>query len=261
MTTTGTHPRRTLALSWLGQAGFLIEPTVGPRIAIDPYLSDECERIHGLRRIQPTPIASTELAADLVLVSHWHEDHFDLPTVAAVLERGGTLLAPPSVLARVTGALGVRDRLVPALAGGHTDIGGARIAVVPAEHRVPGYLTEDAVGYLVTVDGVTIYHSGDTEYSRAIVDALRTRIDAALICVNGSGGNMNVIEAAALAAQLDAGTFVPMHTGMWAPDDYGTGATLDPRRFEAAYRGLGGTADVTIPEIGSILTISDRDIP
>jgi L-ascorbate metabolism protein UlaG (beta-lactamase superfamily) len=258
MTTPGGTGDPNVAIRWLGQAGFLIEPPTGPRIAFDPYLSDECERIHGLRRIHPAPVAPADLAADVVLVSHWHEDHLDLPTVEAVLGRGGTLVAPPSVLARVRGALGDTGTLVVASTGDRIPLEGATITVVPAEHRVPGYLTEDAVGYVADVGGITVYHSGDTEYSRSIADALPDRIDVALVCVNGSGGNMNTIEAAALAAQIDASTFVPMHTGMWAPEAYGSGATLDPAAFATACRGLGVIADIALPSIEHPLLVAPQ---
>jgi len=236
-------------IRWLGQAGFLID-VAGTRIAVDPYLSDECERIHGLVRVAPAPITPTGLSVDAIAVTHWHEDHFDLPTVEAARSKGCTIIAPPSVLARIRGMLGDGDDLLAIRPGETVPVGAVHIRATPAVHRVAGFLTEDAVGILIEAADQVIYHSGDTEYSRQIVDALNRHIDVALVCVNGSGGNMNVMEAAAFVAQLDVAKVVPMHVGMWADAAYGPGSTLDPLAFRDVCGRLGLPATVTVPRSG-----------
>lgn len=75
-------------------------------------------------------------------------------------------------------------------------------------------------------------------------------LPAALLCINGTAGNMSAQEAALLAWQLGTPVVVPMHFRLWAEGDYVPGATLDPRLLETAYRNLGGEGRVLIPEVG-----------
>lgn len=240
---------RGLDIAWLGQAGFRLVHG-GLSIAIDPYLSDECATLYGLVRRQAAPVAADELGADAVLVTHWHEDHFDLPTISAALEGGSRVIAPPSVVARLDGRLGGTAAVTAIRPGESVAVGDARVTAVPADHAVAGFLTEDAVGFLVEIDGIRVYHSGDTAYSRDIVRSLPS-LDVALVCINGSGGNMNVAEAASLAAQLDVTTVVPMHVGMWADDAYGAEATLDPERFAGLLRAWAPAVRVAVPSPGA----------
>jgi L-ascorbate metabolism protein UlaG (beta-lactamase superfamily) len=61
---------------------------------------------------------------------------------------------------------------------------------------------------------------------------------------------MNAHEAALLAWQLAPRIVYPNHFGMWAPEHYGRGATLDPALFTGTYQRLGGTGVVRIPAVG-----------
>ncbi|WP_231493526.1 MBL fold metallo-hydrolase [Alicyclobacillus macrosporangiidus] len=77
------------------------------------------------------------------------------------------------------------------------------------------------LGYVIRVNGVTVYHSGDTIYFRELADTLREfGIDVALINSNGRDwirdeneviGNMNYREAVEFAYTIQADMVVPMH--------------------------------------------------
>jgi L-ascorbate metabolism protein UlaG (beta-lactamase superfamily) len=116
----------------------------------------------------------------------------------------------------------------------------------------------EAVGFLLTLGGHWIWHTGDTEYDARLRDALPA-VDLGLFCINGTGGNMNAHEAALLAWQTQAREVVPMHYGLWSAAGYAsTGGvpTLDPALFAATYRRLGGAARVTTPTPGRPLAIT-----
>lgn len=244
-----------VALRWLGQAGFAIQGS-SSTLVVDPYLSELCRSVHGLERRFAAPAAPAELGAAAVLVSHWHEDHLDLDSADEFVAAGAVFVAPPSCISRLAGRGVDPDRLIAIGPGQCHEVGGAVVTAVPARHMVAGFLTEDAVGYVVEVDGVRIYHSGDTDYDRALLAAAgRGPLDVALVCVNGTGGNMNAWEAAALAAQLRPGIAVPMHFGMWAESGYGPGATLDPELFGDLYRRLSGGAPVSVPDAARPLVV------
>jgi L-ascorbate 6-phosphate lactonase len=243
-------------LSWLGQAGFVARGSA-TTVAFDPYLSELCRSTFGLERRTPAPVAPAEIGADVVLVSHWHEDHLDLDSAHEFVSAGGVYIAPPSCIFRLSGKGIDASALVPIVAGQSIEFADVSVTAVPAVHQVPGALTEDAVGYLLEIDGVRIYHSGDTQYDRTMLAAGdRGAVDVALVCSNGSGGNMNVWEAALLAAQLRPELVVPMHFGMWSDEGYGAGATLDPSVFLEIYGRLAAGARAQLPSMADPLLLA-----
>ncbi len=238
-----------VTVEWLLQAGFLLKGE-SESIAIDPYLSDLCYRVHGLSRARTAPYAATDLPASLVLVSHWHEDHFDTDAAAVLAQRGIPFAGPPSCRARFVG-LGLPGDLFTALhPGDKATVGSTTVTATPAVHRVPGYLTEDALGFVVSMDDAHVFHTGDSEYHRSIVEHLSDwPLSAALVCVNGTGGNMNVLEAATLVAQIDVDAAVPMHFGLWAGEDIGLAAEWS-EQFTRTLRALAPNVTVRQPVAG-----------
>src|SRR5262249_47253160 len=79
--------RGSCALWWLGQNGFLLKSPGGVLVAIDAYLTDSVQEVHGvpsgldLRRRVPVFIAPEELDGDYFLCTHSHDDHADPETI------------------------------------------------------------------------------------------------------------------------------------------------------------------------------------
>jgi L-ascorbate metabolism protein UlaG (beta-lactamase superfamily) len=111
------------------------------------------------------------------------------------------------------------------------------VRAVQARHMVGMEPTPDAVGFVLEAGGVSIYHSGDTEYDSEIISDTRG-VTASFISINGTTGNMNAHEAAMLAWLQGARLAVPFHYGLWRDADYGEGATLDPQLFVGTYHRL-----------------------
>jgi L-ascorbate 6-phosphate lactonase len=246
-----------VACAWLGQAGYLIKTSSGLTVMIDPYFSDEVERQEGLKRLFPPPITAAELRPDILLVSHGHPDHFDEPTISALGSAGRTLLvAPPSCISRAKGLGWPASRMRSLEPGKSATKRGLRMTATFARHTWP-----DAIGFLLDLDGLRLWHSGDTEYDQHLRALATAKIDVAFICINGGGGNMNAHEAALLASELKPRTTVPMHYGLWAAKDYRYGgaapdATPDPRLFEATLRKLSTRTRIRTLEVGRIVTLS-----
>ena len=217
-----------VALTWIGQAGFLLR-TPATRLALDPFLSD-----HPDRRF-PSPVGLDDLAGtELVLASHEHLDHLDAPALGALLERDPhtrVVVPAPAVPVAVEAGL-PRDRLVAARPGEPVAAGDVTVHPVPALHGVhvadaythglPG--DGDQVrylGYVVETPDGRLYHAGDTLRWDGQAELLRGhRVDLALLPINGRDsqreaqdvvGNLNPAEALALARDAGAGTVVPMH--------------------------------------------------
>ena len=70
-------PTGSIAVFYLGQAGFWFKTSSGKNIAIDVYLSDAAERLFGFKRMCPPVIEPEDIDVDLYLTTHSHIDHLD----------------------------------------------------------------------------------------------------------------------------------------------------------------------------------------
>jgi L-ascorbate metabolism protein UlaG (beta-lactamase superfamily) len=222
---------------WLGQAGFWIE-TGGARVLIDPYLSDSLARKYAgqkndHRRMMPPPLSPDELPRpDLVLVTHAHTDHMDPDTLVPLAARFPDVpFVVPAARADVARArIGAGSQIIPVDAGEQLEpLAGLRIDVLPAAHEVRERDSAGRhvfLGYGITAEGVTIYHSGDCVPFDGLVPAVAAlRPDIALLPVNGRDaerlsagipGNFTLEEAILLAQQAGVGFLIPHHFGMFA---------------------------------------------
>lgn len=237
---------------WLSGTGFVFKTPAGTQIYVDPYFSNCVAQIFGIERAVPPPIPVEEANPDLVVATHWHEDHLDPEGLPVLARRSPTqFLCPPSCKSRLLGWL-VPPARVTAIAAGETHtFRDVRITAVPARHEagVQGWEVPDAIGLLIEAEGLRIYHTGDTEYDlrlRALAYDKERPIDAMLAVINGAGGNMNAHEAALLAWHIRPKVLVPMHHILWQDFTGGEQATLDPQLLADTYRRLGGEAEVRL---------------
>jgi L-ascorbate metabolism protein UlaG (beta-lactamase superfamily) len=235
--------RDPITLRWLGQSGFEITAPDGGTCLIDPYLSDWCGRFSSNPRVPPVALDPAKIRPTLVVTSHWHDDHLD-PEAIPIIARSSpatVFVGPPSSAVRYRWWGVATDRVVGLCRGESVAVGAFRLTAGFARHDVPGMLAEDAISISVEVAGRRIFHSGDTEYDSRIRPVRDLgAIDVGLFVINGTGGNMNLREAAFLAAELDVGLAIPMHYGMWRPEKYGPDATLDPHEFVRRFGALSG---------------------
>lgn len=122
--------------------------------------------------------------ADLILVTHEHGDHYNAETLAALMGDTATLITNPAVLAMLPDPLKAN---ASAIANGEStawnDVG---IDAIPAyntsEDRLNFHPQGRDNGYVLSVDGMRIYISGDTEGTPEM-RALES-IDVAFVCMN-----------------------------------------------------------------------------
>lgn len=233
-------------LTWLGHATAVIELD-GAVVITDPLLR---RRVGHLRRCAPAQEVPARV--DLVLVSHLHRDHLDLPSVR--------LLDPAAPVVVPRGAARVLRRArrdVHELSAGESlDIAGVQVHAVPAVHdgrRSPlSRRAAEAVGYVVEARR-RAYFAGDTALFAAMAEL--PEVDAALVPISGWGtglgpGHMDPDEAAAAVALIRPRLVVPIHWGTFAPIGAGGRGDRTPAlRFAArvAERAPGVTVRLLAP--------------
>ena len=90
---------------------------------------------------------------------------------------------------------------------------GIRINVVFADH---GELAPDAVGVVLEMDHVKVYHTGDTAYRPTEFEpAVKMQPDVLLPCINGRYGNLNAHEAALLTRSVNPQLAIASHFWMF----------------------------------------------
>jgi L-ascorbate metabolism protein UlaG (beta-lactamase superfamily) len=206
--------KRPASLSYVGHATVLVELD-GTRILTDPVLRT---RIGPLRREALIPAGGSPGAPDLVLVSHLHRDHADLPSLRR-LGRSTRLVCPAGTGSFFTkhGFTAVEE-LAP---GGSIEVGDVVVTAVEAVHdggRVPP-LHGPAVGYLIAGTR-RVYFAGDTDLFDGMGELGEP--DVALLPIWGWGpslgaGHMDPRRAAGAAAMIRPRIVVPIHWGTFYP--------------------------------------------
>jgi L-ascorbate metabolism protein UlaG (beta-lactamase superfamily) len=228
-----TDPGSGLLVWWLGQSGFLLKSRSG-RVLLDPYLSDSLSKKYAATdkphvRMTRLAIKPSDLhAIDIVTSSHNHTDHLDAETLAGVFESNpaATFVIPEANRQFVCERLACDVNWPRGLSDGESiRCGDIAIHAVPAAHNV---IDRDEkgrcryLGYVVQLDGFSVYHSGDTLYYPGMAELLRPfAIDVALLPINGNrperrvAGNLFGDEAAKLAKEIAAKLVVPCHYDMF----------------------------------------------
>ncbi|MBQ2668427.1 MAG: MBL fold metallo-hydrolase [Clostridia bacterium] len=199
-----------MKITWLGQAGLLVE-AAGKTILIDPYFSDCVGKIDPSKtRKMPAADWLWDIHADVLLFTHDHIDHYDPETAPHFLKQAGpiTVLAPENCWNKARQHGGAHNYVLFDAFTEWTE-GAVRFEAVPAVHSDP-----KAIGVLVHCEGKCLYITGDTLYSRKIIEAIPETVHAVFLPINGVGNNMNMLDAARFARDTHAELAVPIHWGM-----------------------------------------------
>ncbi|MBU6410084.1 MAG: MBL fold metallo-hydrolase [Verrucomicrobia bacterium] len=244
---------------WLGGSGFIFKTSDGIQLYVDPYLSDIANDIFDQPRAFPPPLTADEARPDLLICSHWHEDHLDPGSIPIIAKNNpkAQLLMPPSAMSRALSWGVPRRQITPLKSGQSLTFKDIRLSAVAARHNagVAGWEVYDGVCLLLEIEGLKIFFSGDTEYDTGLRKLRPLGIQVAFLCINGVGGNMNACEAALLGWQWGATILVPMHHYLWQNPAQNDEATLDPQLMESTYLKLGGLGRVIHPTVGGEIVL------
>ena len=165
----------TAKLYYQGHGSYRLTASNGTVIYVDPYAGD-----------------GYDLSADIILVTHQHGDHNQ---VNLVTQKEGCKV--------ITEA--------DALEGGkhnQFDIDGILIQAVTAANK--NHDPAVCVGYIITLDGIKVYASGDTSKTEEMASFAAKAIDYALLPCDGQY-NMDLDEAAECAEIIGAKHNIPIH--------------------------------------------------
>jgi L-ascorbate metabolism protein UlaG (beta-lactamase superfamily) len=211
---------RAPAIHFLGHSTLLIEID-GLRVLTDPAIRPIIGPLVRSGRA-PDPTRLRDL--DVVLISHLHRDHLDLPSLRLLPT------SPLIVVPRGAGALLLKSgfhEFVEMAPGESITIGGVSIEATFADHpgnRPPGGPTGPALGFLIGGSQRRIYFAGDTDIFAAMADLGSP--DIGLIPVGGWGltlgkGHMDPIRAAQALRLVRPTYAVPIHWGTFWPRGLG----------------------------------------
>jgi L-ascorbate metabolism protein UlaG (beta-lactamase superfamily) len=175
------------ALKWYGHASFAIESS--KIIYIDPW-----------------NVPASAPKADIILVTHSHYDHLSLSDINRLKKEGTTIICSEDCLDKLSGDV---KAMSP---GQELEVEGVKIKAVSAYNLSKAFHPRNNkwLGYIITIEGVSVYHSGDTDIIPEMKDL--GKIDIALLPVGGKY-TMSAEEAAKAANMIKAEVSVPMHYG------------------------------------------------
>jgi L-ascorbate 6-phosphate lactonase len=256
-----------VAVTWYGQSGFRLAAG-DSRILIDPFLTERPDRRY------PPPASAADFAdVTMVLCTHEHVDHLDLPFLRefCAVNPQAPIVVPAPVVEVAAGAGVAHDRLTGAEPGEDLSAGGVTVHPVPALHGMGGdqpVVYEFAaaggpvrfLGYVVEIGGIRFYHAGDGLVYPELPTALAALApDVLMLPINGRDhmresagivGNMNETEAAWLCAQVGPSYVIPMHY------DAIEGNTGDPGHFTTMVHQSGSAAAIVIPTRARPITLA-----
>jgi len=197
-------------ITWLGHDGVLIKGN-GKAIIIDPFQIKECE------------------PADIILVTHEHYDHCSPEDINKVRKDSTMIVTEADSAKKLSGDVRVVQP------GDKLTVSGIEIEAVPAYNTNKNFHPKQNgwLGFIVAVDGVRIYHAGDTDL---IPEMGSLEVDIAILPVSGTYV-MTAEEAIEAAKIIKPKLAIPMHYGAIV------GSADDARRFCDA---LAGTCEAVL---------------
>jgi L-ascorbate metabolism protein UlaG (beta-lactamase superfamily) len=202
-------------LTYIGHSTTLLRQG-GAAIITDPMLRDW---LGPLRRQGPSPAPDLLAQPDVILISHLHRDHLDLPSLRRLPEEA--VLVVPRGASRWVARSG---REIRELGRGETmNVGGIEVTGVRADHGGHRHRRGEEIeplGYVIDAGDRRTYFAGDTDLFDEMSEI--GPVDVALLPVWGWGpkvgaGHLDPQRAADALTLLGPRTAVPIHWGTFYP--------------------------------------------
>lgn len=185
-------------IRWLGHAGFLIKNS--KTIYIDPYNIKEASE-----------------KADIILLTHSHYDHCSVADIEKIIQEGTQIISPADCQSKIT-RFEVPIEMHVVEPGQELDLGNIKISVLSAYNTDKHFHPKDEgwVGYLIKMNGVIVYHAGDTDVipeMQKLTGHNQSGKEFVALLPIGGRFTMSVEEAVEAAKIIKPSLTVPMHYG------------------------------------------------
>lgn len=210
-----------ISLTFLGHSAWRIQHR-DVDILIDPFITGN----------PAATIKASELSPTHIILSHAHGDH--LGDTVEIAKRSGAQVIAVFELAEWLTKQGC-DAWGMSIGGGRDfDFGRVKFTLAHHGSSLPdgGYAGSPA-GILLTLDGRTIYHAGDTALflDMKLIGEMNA-IDVAILPI-GDNFTMGIDDAVRAAEMLQPKLVIPMHYNTFPP------ITADPEEFRTKLEGKG----------------------
>jgi L-ascorbate metabolism protein UlaG (beta-lactamase superfamily) len=233
-----------ISATFIGHSTFLLQ-IGGVSVLTDPIWSERCSPVSfaGPRRARrPGQSLDALPGVDIVLVTHNHYDHMDLPTLRQVRKRWGPRAATGLRNARHLAKAGIRSAVELDWWHG-IELAGARVTYVPAQHFSSRGLHDRNRslwgGFIIEAGGAVVYFAGDSGYCPHFAEIGRRfpRIDLALLPIGAyeprwfmARVHMDPTEAVRAHLDLGARHSIGMHFGTFQLTDEAIDAPVEALR-------------------------------
>lgn len=269
----GRPPDSGLRITWMGHSSVLAEID-GQRVLFDPVWGERCSPFSwaGPKRMHPVPVELADLApVDVVVISHDHYDHLDMPTVKGLVSSGALFVVPLGIGADLE-FWGVPAARITELDWHEsTRVGGLTLTATPAQHfcgrGLRGAQHTLWASWVVAGPEHRIYHSGDTGYFSgfAEIGAAHGPFDTTMVQIGAYSDfwpDIHMTPEEGMRAHLDLqggeprGVLLPIHWGTFnlAPHPWAEPAE---RTVAAAHR---AGAEVAVPPPGRPFEPADAQV-
>jgi len=254
------HAGDGISATWINHSTFLLQTPIG-NVLTDPVYSERISPVSwaGPRRVHAPGVAFADLPRiDLVLLSHDHYDHCDLPTLARLWETHAPTAIVPLGNGPLLRAAGWPSAKITELDWwqSHRTPSGLRVTVTPSLHwsnrlRSPknGRLWG---GFFLEADSAKAHFVGDTGYDDTLFTDIRKRLgapDLAMVPIGAyeprwfmAAHHCDPTEAVRIHRDLGARLSLAMHWGTFQLTDEAREAP--PNELSAALADSGLTTDV-----------------
>lgn len=176
------------------------------KIIIDPFLTGNPQ----------ASVNADDVDVDYILATHGHSDHLG-DAVEISKRTGATIIAPNELAVWVTAKGGLAHNMH---IGGGYNFEFGRVKLTIAHHGSAAgesglEYTGNPCGFLITMGGKTIYHTGDTGlfYDMKLIGEMN-KIDLMFLPI-GDNFTMGVDDAVKAVEFVKPGVAVPMHYDTW----------------------------------------------
>jgi L-ascorbate metabolism protein UlaG (beta-lactamase superfamily) len=252
-------------VNYIGHATVMVD--IGElRVLTDPLLRDRVLFLQRHGRNSAHELLA-ERTPDIVLLSHLHYDHADLPSLR-LLPSTTTIIAPKGSGKYLNRWAGVE--VYEVTEGDKVQVADVEITALPAAHGQAHTITRpmDSCLSYVMRNRLSIYFAGDTDLFDGMYDVGQDfDLDMALLPVWGfshrvGAGHLTPLTAAQALNRLQPAVAVPIHWGSFrflGPDSLWQGAnhlTFPPHAFAEHASHLAPDTDIRVLQPGEMTVLN-----